>query len=212
MVMRGAVFSLASLSFACLLGTFYRLWAMKTFACFVYLPAAGLLALIAWRKRGQLPARWIVHGAMAGIVAAVAYDLFRLPFVLQGAPLFKVFPQFGELLLGSTEPRWLVETLGWAYHFSNGAALGIMFLAALAYPTPNRLLAGAIVWALLIELLLLLTPYTAFFGVPFDGRFVALTLSAHLVFGGVLGLWLRARASRFRAPDPEYAGATSRRE
>ena len=119
--------------------------------------------------------------------------------LLRGAPLFKVFPQFGELLLGSSEPCWLVETLGWTYHFSNGAALGIMFLAALARPTPNRLLAGAIVWALLVELLLFLTPDKAFLGVPFDARFVALTLSAHLVFGVVLGLWLRARAAVSRS-------------
>src|SRR6266566_3854762 len=112
-------------------------------------------------------------------------------------PLFKVFPRFGELLLGGTEPRWLVEALGWRYHFSNGAALGIMFLAALARPTPARLLFGAVTWALVVELLLLLTPYPSFFGIPFNLRFIALTLSAHLVFGLALGLWLRRRANFF---------------
>ena len=194
---RLAVFGLASTSFACLLGAFYELWTMRTFACVVYLPACIALASLAWARRGTLPARWIVQGALAGLLAAVAYDLFRLPFVLNGALLFKVFPRFGELLLGGTEPRWLVQALGWTYHFSNGAALGIMFLAALARPTPARLLLGAVAWALVIELLLLLTPYTSFLGIPYDLRFIALTLSAHLVFGLALGLWLRRRAQLF---------------
>src|SRR6266436_412114 len=81
---RTLIFLLAFLSFACLLGTFYGFWSMRTFACFAYLPAIAVLGLIAWQKRGELPARWILQGAAAGLVAALAYDLFRLPFVLQG--------------------------------------------------------------------------------------------------------------------------------
>src|SRR5258707_14764392 len=104
--------------------------------------------IIAWRKRGQLPARWIVQGAIGGLVAAAAYDLFRLPFVLHGAPLFKVFPRFGELLLGNTELRWLVQLLGWSYHFSNGAALGIMILSLVTKPSGKILFWGPVGWAL----------------------------------------------------------------
>jgi hypothetical protein len=200
------VFLLAFLSFACLLGTFYGLWEMRTFACFVYVPALVVLGVIAWQKRGQLPAHWIVQGAMAGVVAALAYDLFRLPFVLQGAPLFKVFPRFGELLLGGPEPRWLVEGLGWLYHFSNGAALGIMFLAVVTRPTRHVLFWGAVAWALLVEITLLLTPYPTFFGIPFNQRFVVLTLSAHLVFGLTLGWWLRSRAKMLGDMSAARAG------
>jgi hypothetical protein len=191
------IFLLASLSFACLLGAFYGFWTMRTFACLAYLPALATLGVIAWRKRGEPPARWIVQGAQGGVVAALAYDLFRLPFVLQGAPLFNVFPRFGELLLGNTEPRWLVQVLGWSYHFSNGAALGVMFLTLVTRPTRRALFWGAVVWALLIEVMLLLTPYAAFFGLQLNPRFVVLTMSAHLVFGMTLGLWLRSRAGTF---------------
>src|ERR1043166_2649711 len=152
---RATVFLLAFVSCACLLGAFYGFWLMRTFACLVYVPAMAVLGVIAWRKRGELPSRWIVQGATGGLVAAVAYDLFRLPFVLHGAPLFKVFPQFGELLLGNTEPRWLVQLLGWSYHFSNGAALGIMFLALVTRPAPRVLFCGAVVWALFVETMLL---------------------------------------------------------
>jgi hypothetical protein len=195
---RAIVFALAFLSFACLLGEFYGLWSMRWFGCWVLPPATALLAVIAYLTRKQQrgvhsPYTWIVVGALGGIVAAVAYDLYRLIFVLQGAPLFKVFPRFGELLLGAEEPRWLVYVLGWTYHFSNGAALGIMF-AALVPTTSRRVLFwGAVAWALFVETMLLTTPYTVFFGLPFDGRFVFLTVSAHLVFGIVLGLWFQWR-------------------
>ncbi len=116
-----------------------------------------------------------------------------MPYVLAGTPLFKVFPRFGELILGADEPVWLVHLLGWTYHFSNGAALGIMFLAVVPRASPRLLLGGAVAWAVFVEVMLLLTPYTAFFGLRFDAWFIFLTASAHLVFGMALGLWLRWR-------------------
>lgn len=196
--LRAVVFALAFLSFACLLGQFFGVWSMHVFGCWVLPPATALLALIAWLTRHQphgmkRPCTWIVQGALGGVLAAVAYDLYRLPFVLNGAPLFKVFPRFGQLLLGANEPAWLVQTLGWSYHFSNGAALGIMFLAMVARPSRRLLFWGALAWALFIEAMLLLTPYTQFFGLALDGRFLFLTASAHAIFGITLGLWCRAR-------------------
>ncbi len=116
-----------------------------------------------------------------------------LPFVLAGAPLFKVFPQFGALLLGADEPRWLVHALGWTYHLSNAVALGIMFLALVSFFRRPSLFWGAVVWALFVELMLLLTPYANFFGLKLDARFLFLTLTAHLVFGIALGLYCRRR-------------------
>lgn len=195
---RAVVFVLAWLSFGCLLGQFYGLWTMHLFGCWVLPPATALLAVAAYRHRGEpaglrSPWTWIVHGAVGGIVAAVAYDLYRLPFVLNGAPLFQVFPRFGELLLGGTEPRWLVHGLGWTYHFSNGVALGIMFLVMASCFRRPALFWGAVAWAVLVEAMLLLTPYASFLGLKLDGRFLFLTASAHIVFGMVLGLYCRVR-------------------
>ncbi|MDB6032391.1 MAG: hypothetical protein JWM16_2729 [Verrucomicrobiales bacterium] len=195
---RPVVFFLAFLSFACLLGNFYGYWTMHAFGCWVLPPSTGLLIAVGWLNRHRSKdldnaGLWVVHGAIGGLVAAVAYDLYRLPFVLNGAPLFQVFPKFGELLLGSPEPRWLVHTLGWSYHFSNGAALGIMFLAMLtAFRRPN-FLPAAIGWALFVETMLLLTPYASFFGLPLNGQFLFLTVSAHLIFGVVLGIYCQKR-------------------
>jgi len=202
---RPVVFTLAFLSFTCLLGQFFGLWTMHVFGCWVLPPATGLLVYIAYQHRDDTadlstPYTWIVQGATAGVISTVAYDLWRLPFVLSGAPLFKVFPRFGELLLGGTEPRWLVHTLGWAYHFSNGAALGIMFLAMVSFFSRPSLFLGGVAWALFIEMMLLLSPYTAFFGLTLDGRFLFLTVSAHLVFGLTLGYYChRLRLGRMAA-------------
>jgi hypothetical protein len=206
--LRTIVFGLAFLSFACLLGQFFGFWTMHVFGCWVLPPATAALGGIAYRTRYQPagvtnPHTWIVQGAIGGVVAALAYDLYRLPFVLSGVPLFKVFPQFGQLLLGSNQPLWLVQCLGWSYHFSNGAALGIMFLAMVVRPNPRLLFWGAVAWALFIECMLLLTPYTSFFGLKVDGRFIFLTASAHLVFGIILGYWCRHRLALSQSHETE---------
>ena len=89
-----------------------------------------LLGAAAGYLRAGLPGvcrsrrQWIVEGSLGGVIAAFAYDLYRLPYVLTGTPLFKVFPKFGEMLLGTDKPVWLVQATGWTYHFSNGAAWG----------------------------------------------------------------------------------------
>ena len=76
-------------------------------------------------------------------MAAVAYDLFRLPFVfarewgiagvIPALNLFKVFPAFGAMLLGQPIQQvhysLAAHYLGWAYHFSNGLTIGVMYLA-----------------------------------------------------------------------------------
>ncbi len=201
-IQRGIVFLLAAQSFACLLGQLAGWWSMHRFGCWVLPPATLLLALLAWQdsaskadraRPGRGPRLWIVEGAMGGIVAALAYDLYRLPFVLAGTPLFQVFGQFGRLLLGSDGPAWLVQLVGWSYHFSNGAALGIMFLAMVVRPSRSKLFWGALAWALVVELILLQTPYAQYFGLKLDGWFIFLTVSAHAVFGATLGVWCRMR-------------------
>ncbi|MDQ3815284.1 MAG: hypothetical protein M3347_15290, partial [Armatimonadota bacterium] len=121
---------------------------------------------------------------------------FRLPFVLNSYPLFAVFPRFGQMLLGAPPDdfSWPVQLLGWTYHFSNGAALGIMLLTMVPRPTPRSLFWGAVWWALTVEFILLNTPYVSFFKIKLDfTTFLILTASAHLIFGLALGLWLRWR-------------------
>ena len=203
---RLVVFALASLSFAALLGEFYGLLKMRTFALVTFAPAT--LALILLARRDKNARVWVVQGAIGGIVAAVVYDVFRLPFVLSGYPLFAVFPKFGQMLLDvplTTSPNevpFSAHVVGWIYHFINGASLGIMFLALCARPTRKALFCGAILWALLVEILLLLSPYYRFFKLHLDPKtFLVLTLSAHAVFGVVLGWWLSWRVAASPLPE-----------
>jgi hypothetical protein len=110
---RWLVFALAASSIACLLADFYGLCPMRIFTPFIFLPA--LLALFAfaaldrWKGDGQLW-RAVSSGLVAGLFAAVAYDVFRLPFlfakewgiesVVPPMKPFKVFPRFGAMVLG----------------------------------------------------------------------------------------------------------------
>ncbi len=200
---RGVVFALASTSIACLLAQFYGLGSMRVVTLFVMLPALGLLALIAaWDGlRGDgLLSRGVAIGTAAGLIAALAYDLFRLPFVFADAwgiasivpplNLFKVFPRFGLMILGEPAGSPLTRSahaIGWAYHFSNGATFGVMYVAILG-EAARRAWGWGVLWAVGLELGMLLTPYPAVFGIHVATAFVVVTLLAHLLFGAVLGL------------------------
>lgn len=205
---RTVVFVLSATSIWCLLAEFYGLCSMRAFTFAVLLPAtAALLALgIADRLAGEGQIwRGMIVGAAAGLLAAVAYDLFRLPFVLASAdqigpawlrmPLFKVFPRFGAMILGQpfdasssdSEFTLLAHLIGWTYHLSNGITFGIMYVALVGEVT-RRTWTWAVLFATGLELAMLLTPYPTYFGLPVTVRFVIVTFAAHAIFGAVLGL------------------------
>src|SRR3954454_4520282 len=147
---RAVVFVLSATSIWCLLAEMYHWVDMRTFFYTILLPSTvalyGIAVLDKSRGEGRLW-RAVVIGTIGGLVGAVAYDLFRLPFVYSDAwglgrfgipqmPLFKVFPRFGALLLGEPieQPSYSLAAnlIGWSYHFSNGAAFGVMFAAMYA--------------------------------------------------------------------------------
>ncbi|HXT38528.1 MAG TPA: DUF6789 family protein [Candidatus Angelobacter sp.] len=210
------VFALASTSIACLLLEFYRLCPMREFVLFIFLPAlAGLAALSLvdlLRGNGALfRAVWI--GLLAGLLGAVTYDLFRLPFVfattwgldsiVPALNLFKVFPAFGAMILGEVARQndytLAAQLTGWAYHFSNGMTFGVMFAAMLGDTTKARWEWG-VVMAVGIELGMLLTPYPGVFGIAVTGTFVCVTLAAHVIFGAVMGLSVQRLSLRGKGP------------
>jgi hypothetical protein len=193
---------------------------MRTFFYAVLLPATtalyGIAVLDRTRGDGRLW-RAVIIGTIGGLVGAVAYDIFRLPFVFShawrldtlGVPqmdLYRVFPRFGALILGQPieQPSYspAAQLLGWAYHFSNGATFGVMFAALIGEAT--RRFQGGWPWAVLmamgIEACLLVSPYSGFFDIPLTPKFVAVTLAAHLVFGIALGLWVGWNSRRWAIP------------
>ena len=185
---------------------------MRIFALVVFLPATvALLTLCVLDMAGGQRhfCKAIGIGAGAGFLAAVAYDVFRLPFVfarqwgidsvVPPLNLFKVFAAFGAMLAGEslTQSKYstAVVLLGWAYHFSNGVTIGVMYLALIG-DARRRHWTWAVALAVGLELGMLLTPYPRVFGIPVSSSFVAVTMSAHAVFGVCLGLFARTIASR----------------
>jgi hypothetical protein len=219
------VFVLAGTSIWCLLSEMYGLCDMRTFFYFILLPATAALygfALLDRFRGDRRLWRAVVLGTLAGLVGAVAYDFFRLPFVFSDSwgmgrfgipqmPLFKVFPRFGALILGQPVEQESYSTaahlLGWLYHFSNGATFGVMFVALYAgakeafsaVRTPAwKPVVWATVMAVGIEICLLVSPYAGFFNIHMTTRFVVVTMLAHIVFGLGLGLWFAWHARRWR--------------
>ena len=172
---------------------------MRVFTLAIFLPSLAALALWgAFDKRILLP---VLIGAGCGLLAAFSYDIFRLPFVfskewgLSGIipplRLFNAFPAFGAMILGEAYPRATYTVsehlLGWAYHFSNAITFGIMYLALVGNPRLRHWL-WAVLMAVALEIGMLATPYTRALAIPLTLTFIWVTLTAHLIFGVVLGL------------------------
>ena len=93
----------------------------------------------------------------------------------------------------------VTQLVGWAYHFSNGLTFGIIYVALIGDPA-KRYWAWALVFAVGLELAMLFTPYPVFFHIPLATPFVVVTLTAHLVFGIVMG-WATLRLWRLLSPS-----------
>ena len=209
---RALIFTLAASSIWCLLAEFYGLCSMRSFTFFISIPALTILSGLAIfdRVRGDRKT-WnaILVGTVAGLAAAVAYDLFRIPFVyakdlgiasiVPQMNLFKVFPRFGAMILGQpveqTAYSLSAQVIGWTYHFSNGLTFGIMYLAMVG-DTNRRHWGWAVLMAVGLELGMLFTPYPQMFSIAVGATFVIVTLTAHMIFGVALGLGSRRLAQR----------------
>jgi hypothetical protein len=221
---RALVFCLAASSIWCLLAEMYNLVDMRSFFYSILLPSTvalyGIAFLDNFRGDGRLW-RAVIPGTLAGLFGAVAYDIFRLPFVYSDAwglgrigipqmPLFKVFPRFGALILGGPIEQ---------ESYSLGAQLLVMFAAIYAgsqeairltsqssgYGQAWKPIAFATLMAAGIELCLLASPYANFFGIPLTTRFVIVTLLAHIVFGLGMGAYFAWHATKWRLPTPATA-------
>jgi hypothetical protein len=186
---------------------------MRIFTLFIFAPAMVMsfgFALFDRLRGDRMLWRAVLIGFVGGLLAAVSYDVFRLPFVfakewgiasiVPPMDLFKVFPRFGAMVLGKpieqSHYSMTTQVIGWIYHFSNGATFGVMYVAMVGNPT-RRHWAWAVVMALALEFGMLLTPYPQVFNIPVNARFVVVTVAAHAIFGVGLGVTVRALAKRF---------------
>ncbi|MDB6065112.1 MAG: hypothetical protein JWR26_1320 [Pedosphaera sp.] len=201
---RCVIFLLAATSIACLLTEFYGLCPMQQFTLAIFVPALAVLGIITAIDgiRGDRQMfRAVLIGTVAGLMATISYDVFRLPFVfarewnltsvVPAMNLFKVFPRFGAMILGQPLEQahysLPAQLVGWTYHFSNGITFGIMYVAMIGN-IAKRNCTWAVVMAAGLELGMLFTPYPNVFGIPLSARFVVVTLMAHGIFGVAMGL------------------------
>lgn len=184
------IFVFSSLSIASLLLYFQGVSPFVWLACITLtVELAGLLGVaVAARTSGESePLNVLASGLWAGCLATLAYDVVRVPIAYSGIPVFKAISYFGTTFLGVESPTFFSETIGWAYHLSNGVSFGLMYAALIRKPGPVT----AVLWGMTLEGVMLLTPYAEVFGYRRDAKFLAITIGAHAVYGLVLWLGLR---------------------
>jgi hypothetical protein len=175
---------------------------MNDSAPFIVAPLA--LVAISFMLRRTAEGIWAARGAVAGLAAVLAYDTLRLPLVWTDIwPDF--IPRLGGWVSGQRGSNTVVGYL-WRY-FGDGAGIGLAYFVfcGLALAIRPQLIVkrpvlasvgyGVLVWAGLMatvalpargeQLLFHLTPST-----------VSLSLTGHLIYGAVLGLFLRHHLSR----------------
>lgn len=140
--------------------------------------------------------RLAINGILAGIISTVALEIFRESgFRLEMMP--GDLPRLmGVLILNqfASGPDIWSDLAGWAYHFWNGAAFGLIFSLLLGQ---SKLWQG-IFYGLLIGVGFMISPIVKSLGIGLLGvefkkgyEFVTTVTVAHIAFGLALSLLLR---------------------
>ena len=171
---------------------------LRHLAVFVVVPSIVLVALVLSRRTPET--RWARRGLVAGLVAVAAYDCLRLPLVLLGVmPDF--IPRLGGWVSGQPGGNALLGYLwryagdgggiGMAYFTFCGAMRSLRPALVDTHPLALSTTYGVTIWlGLLITVVALPRGQEMIFAVTPDR--LAATLAGHLLYGLVLGLFLRA--------------------
>ena len=172
------------------LGDLARTWLLPSIAVLIALLIAG--DALRWDR---LP-HGLIAGVWAGAVGTVGLEIVRVI----GFRVFHSMPGSLPMLLGvlltsriMEGPNLLSDMLGWAYHFYNGAAFGIVYVLLLG---KRSWWAGAS-YGLMVGIGFMVSPVVisqgiGYFGVQFGPSFAITVIAAHLAFGSLLG-WLVTR-------------------
>lgn len=180
----------ASLSGAAVLSHAAGWLRMPFFITCISLPATLLVVALSLRSRGRAD-RWLAQrvwaGCWIGLLATLAYDVTRLFIQVSGIYAFypfRIIVPLGVLITGRAEFDPLAIVAGWTFHFWNGVNFAMMYVLALG----RGRLALAIAWALLLEVMMLLS-YPPLFDISrWNIGFVATSMIGHVAYGIVLGL------------------------
>lgn len=162
---------------------------LQTTVFVLVLPCVAALAELVWLKPHYRTIA--LSGFIFGLIAVTVYDLFRLPFILAGIwPDF--IPRIGTWLINDGHAHPVV---GYLYRYiGDGGGMGMGFVAL--YPFLRRLsgnsvlcgiIYGVAIWSGLIATVVL-SPHGQEYLFPITPVTLILSLSGHLVYGGVLGI------------------------
>jgi hypothetical protein len=119
------------------------------------------------------------------LLGTIGYDLFRVPFVVAGGiQLFAPIQSFGILAINAGASSPATDWAGWSDHLFNGLGFGIAY----AMVALGRRWAWGILWGCTLETLTLLTPYAREYAIAGHWDLIGIALSAHLVYGSLLGI------------------------
>ena len=177
--------------------------AMPQLATYFLLPAVAVLivtALLGWESKPAI-GRSIVWGGLAGALATIGLEVVRLTGFKMGYIPGNLPRLMGVLLLNrfALGPSSASDLAGWAYHFWNGASFGIIY--ALLLGTSRRWV--GVIYGIVVGLGFLVSPVVislgvGYFGLQFSTGFPITVLTAHAIFGLMLGML----AHRFLPAQP----------
>ena len=138
----------------------------------------------------------ILNGMLAGLTGTIGLEIVReIGFHLGGMP--GDMPKLmGVLMLNrfALGPDLWSNVAGWAYHFWNGAAFGIIFSLLFG----RTKLIWSVLYAILIATGFMLSPVPRALGIGLFGfqfkngyQFMLTVILAHIAFGSILGMVIR---------------------
>lgn len=105
---------------------------MRLYLPWILLPSFLVLGAVTIYSRRHYPglANRIIVGLVAGAVATIALDVFRLAGVRLAYMPADVPAMFGKMIVGPKGPQTTNLLAGYVYHFINGASFGLLYGAA----------------------------------------------------------------------------------
>jgi hypothetical protein len=164
----------------------------------IYLVAPAVVAAVLIMTLRLEPIGWVANGFRAGLCAVAAYDAVRIPFVIAGIwPDF--FGRLGQAIINGDHKNLVVGYL-WRY-FGDGGGIGVAWFVTVAllwrffgpvvahHPVAASVGFGVFIWSgLIFTVGVLPQGYTLFRLNPMN---FMLSLIGHLVYGFVLGLFMK---------------------
>lgn len=157
----------------------------------LWVAVPGSLTLVALSFLSQRGERWpsvyttLRLGVVAGVIGAVAYDLFRVPFlIVTRFGLLRPIESYGVLALNASESSTITAFAGWSYHFSNGIGFAIVYMALFR----GRHWGWAVAWAMLLESGAVFSPFAQDYGLWNNPTAIVIAYGAHVPYALALGI------------------------